>query len=87
MMPLSTTPPYMKSLIQVYSRSVYGKATIYMIDGKQAMAIRMLTQCKTLEQRHISALTMLGFTFETVADPGSVPSWLTPSNVAALKGE
>lgn len=61
----------MNSTIQVYSRSVYGRSLVYVANPEQAQSIRTLTGSKTLEERHLSALEALGFTFEQVIDPAS----------------
>lgn len=57
------------STIQVFTRNVYGKPTVYAADANQAQALAQLTGCKTLEHRHLQGLEALGFTLTQVPDP------------------
>lgn len=62
----------MNNPIKVYVKSVYGVDRTYVADPIVAQAIVALTNAKTLEDRHMSALRALGFTFEQVIDPSLV---------------
>lgn len=59
----------MPTVIQVFTRHIYGAPKVYVLNPEQAQAISSLTGCKTLEARHVAALEALGFTFEAVLDP------------------
>ena len=59
----------MDKTIKIYTRSVYGAPRVYILDEKQAANVSALTGSKTLEQRHIDALTAMGFTLVPVLDP------------------
>lgn len=55
--------------ITVFTRNVYGKPTVYAADAEQARALTLLTNCKTLEHRHLQGLEALGFTLTQIPDP------------------
>jgi hypothetical protein len=58
--------------IQFFVRNVYGIPHKYMVDSKEAEAIRHLTSCTTLRETDKKALEDLGVTFEQVLDPVTV---------------
>jgi hypothetical protein len=55
--------------IQVYLRSVYGRQTIYPF-CEMAKVFAALTNKKTLSKMDVDKIKKLGYTVETVADPG-----------------
>ncbi len=57
------------TLIPCFVRTVCGVARTYPANADQALALHELTGARTLEARHVRALSQLGFTFATVADP------------------
>lgn len=57
--------------IKVYTKEVYGKMLIYMVDTKESQAVQRLTGNKTISQGEISMLKTLGVNFEQVL-PNSV---------------
>lgn len=55
--------------IEYYCKSVYGKDLFYIKDEEVAKNIQSLTGCKTIEFRHMLALSNLGFKFSEVIAP------------------
>lgn len=49
-------------IINYHKRQVYGLEKLYITDPKQAQAVSALTGRKTIEQRDIDALAILGIT-------------------------
>lgn len=56
-------------IIKYYVREVYGKPLMYLVDEKQAEAVRVLTGRETLTKPAMKGLIMLGFEFEQIIRP------------------
>lgn len=55
--------------IEYYTRNVYGRETMYIIDKNIAKHVAVLTGLKTLTKDHKQALEKLGHTFMQVIEP------------------
>jgi uncharacterized protein YhbP (UPF0306 family) len=56
----------MRNTITLRKREVYGNELFYVVDKDQAKAISILTGQKTVTERNIGALKLLGYTITYV---------------------
>lgn len=56
----------MRNTITLRKREVYGNELCYVVDKDQAKAISILTGQKTVTERNIGALKLLGYTITYV---------------------
>jgi hypothetical protein len=53
-------------VIKYYIKDIYSKPLVYVADKKEAQALQLLTDRKTLTRSDMEALRQLGFDFEEV---------------------
>ena len=56
------------SIMKYYRKSVYGKELMYLADKQQRDSVELISERKSITQKDMLALGMLGFTFEEITE-------------------